>query len=432
MSDAYTSRAANRQAAKEAILEIPLETNKNGQYTFGDIQTFINNVKQKLREIYHPNTSGDGMAKLAESTTNALNQIKSTDHVDPNLILLKSRAEAIELSKQTGLKETPTIQTYSEAIEAAKRLNFAIQATIGTKVGAAEGISKKVGAAITDSILRRSDGNSLKGPNEYKLSDVLDAAIAGAIRPTTNTILETLLTAIQYTFDFRKTIAANMEQLRVKAKRVTAYGITHDETHQFVTLMANIDYAAKQDWGRELRGAVQIIRQKYKYNHRHDATSMQDVLTELAKADATRNLNDAPEPTNNSANSVQESIAQFQQMWQEAHNDYEEEANAAQSDSESSKERPPKRNQYKRGRSTDRRSRSKDRRAPSNEPITCPHCKKWNRTTAHPWLEDDRCGWNKKYKGWRPEWMCHRLGIDYKPKNKFKRSMGGWLSDDDE
>ena len=431
MSDAYTARAANRQAAKEAILEIPLETNENGQYTFGDIQTFINDVKQKLREIYHPNTSGDGMAKLTESTTNALNRIKSTDHADPNQILTKSREEALELSKISGLPETPTIQTYSEAIEAAERLNFAIQATIGTKVGAAEGISEKVGAAITDSILRRTDGNSLKGPDEYKLSEVLEAAIAGAIRPTTNTILETLLAAIQYTFDFRKTIAANMEQLRVKAKRVQSYGITHDETHLVVTLMANIDHAAKQDWGRELRGAVQTIRQKYKYNHRHDATSMQDILLELAKADAMRNLNDASEPNNDSAQSVQESIEQFQQLWQNTQNDYEEEANAAQSDSDSSTERPPKRSYSKRGRSKEPRSRSRGRREHSTEPVTCPHCKKYERKFAHPWLDDNKCGWNKKYKGWRPEWMCSKLGIKYKPRMEFSRDMGGWRSDDE-
>ena len=83
MSDAFTARAANHQAAKDLIAEINLTTNENGQYTYGDIQTFISNVKNKLREIYHPGTSGDGMAKLAETKTNDLNKVKSTDHSDP-------------------------------------------------------------------------------------------------------------------------------------------------------------------------------------------------------------------------------------------------------------------------------------------------------------------------------------------------------------
>ena len=56
---------------------------------------------------------------------------------------------------------------------------------------------------------------------------------------------------------------------------------------------------------RELHPAMQEIRKRYKYNHTHNATSLADILAELAAADAICTLSDAPEPTTKSANAVQ-------------------------------------------------------------------------------------------------------------------------------
>jgi hypothetical protein len=41
---------------------------------------------------------------------------------------------------------------------------------------------------------------------------------------------------------------------------------------------------------------MHAIRKKYTYNHIHDATSLQTILTELAGADGVRALKNAPAP----------------------------------------------------------------------------------------------------------------------------------------
>lgn len=216
--DPYTARANSRHAVKEAIAEVNLKTNEYGQYTYDAIQSLISQVKETLRgAIPHAITKGEGMLPLTENTNNELTKIKATDYADPEELLTKSKADTAKKTVQTNMPETPTLQSITEAIELANHKNYNIQATIGTKVGAAEGIAAKVGAAITDAILKRTDSDGMKGPDEYTLHEVLEAAIAGAIRPAVNDILTQLIDTINFTFDFRKTIAANMEKLHAKA-----------------------------------------------------------------------------------------------------------------------------------------------------------------------------------------------------------------------
>jgi hypothetical protein len=163
--------------------------------------------------------------------------------------------------------------------------------------GAAEAITQKVGSDITDSVLKNTDGNDSKGSNDWTLFEVIEAAKQGAMRPCTGDILTQVITALNYQFDFRKKIATNMEQLKAKVARITSYGITFDDIATALMLMANTKLASKHDWGREFRPALQEIRRKYKYNHRHDAASIAFMLKELAAADAVCQLSDAPKPT---------------------------------------------------------------------------------------------------------------------------------------
>ena len=436
--DPYTARATAREATKLAISEIDLPLNASGQYTFDAISSFMSQLNRKLAEMHHPNTKGEGMLPLASDKTTILTKIKSTDYADPEILLKDSRDAAKAKQAQTNMPEDPSLQSMSEAIELAATKNYSIQSTIGTKVGAAEAITEKVGSAITDAVLRRADGDGMKSPDDYTLHEVIQAAIAGAIRPPIEDVLQQFLSLVNYNFDFTKTVAQNMEQLRAKAQKIQAYGVTFDETHQFVTLMANLNIAAKEDWGRELRSAVSHIRQTYKYSHVHDATSMTAVLAELAKADAIRNLQDAPTSLSGAANAVQDSVSLLTQMMQEAH-DYEEEANAVHSDSESSAEtksrkKPAKRSGRSKDRRTYRRNRSKSRArsdSEDEEEVTCKHCLKYHRKKAHPWLSEKKCGWNSAYKGWRPKWMCEELGIEYQGRHNFTESMGGSKPDDE-
>ena len=51
-------------------------------------------------------------------------------------------------------------------------------------------------------------------------------------------------------------------------------------------------------------------------------------------------------------------------------------------------------------------------------PTGCKYCDKYggngNSHAPPKSIPHSKCNYNKKYKGWRPEWVCNKLGIDYK------------------
>jgi hypothetical protein len=84
---------------------------------------------------------------------------------------------------------------------------------------------------------------------------------------------------------------------------------------------------------------MQAICNKYTYNHVHNATSLQDLLKELAGADWGRKLKDAPAPGTGTAHSVADSVSYWQAMMDaDTDMDYSESAYAATSNRNSSKE----------------------------------------------------------------------------------------------
>lgn len=431
MSEAcYTARTTIRQNAKALIAELTLNTNERGQYVHDDAVVFITGIKRQLGSIFNPEQPGKGMALLAEKGPNELTTLKSTDMFTAAQILAASKKEAEALAKKTGMpQEKPAIETRGDAQEEADRKNYAIQATIGAKEGAAEAITEKVGSDITDHVLRNADGNDYKGVDDYTLHDILEAVMAGAIRPNLASVLEQVVETINFTFDMRKKISNNMETLRAKSNRIIAYGINHDESFMALTLLANVEAAAKHEWGREFQPAMQTIRRKYKYNHCHDSTSLTDILAELTMVDTVRNLQEAPEPTMESANAVAESVSLLQQLLQ-SNKDYEESAMAATSDSESSGGR--KARSKSRGKKTSRRGRSASRNSGGDgERNKCPHCKKYKRKKAHPNTPESKCFWNKDYKGYRKDWICREMEMKYVPRHKFSAALGGYPEDSD-
>jgi hypothetical protein len=237
----YTARATLRTQIRNLINELPLHRNETGQYQHDDIVVFFSSVERVFKGLFNPLQPGQGTTDLLEEAPNTLNKIKSTDMADAATILKGAKEEAAKLSKASGIPEKATFETRGEAQDEANRLNCAYQAAIGAKEGAAEAITQKVGSDITDSVLKNTDGNDSKGVDEWSLSEVIEAAKQGAMRPCTGDILTQVIAALNYQFDFRKKIATNMEQLKAKVARITSYGITFDDTATALTLMANTE-----------------------------------------------------------------------------------------------------------------------------------------------------------------------------------------------
>jgi len=69
------------------------------------------------------------------------------------------------------------------------------------------------------------------------------------------------------------------------------------------------------------------------------------------------------------------------------------------------------------------RSKSTEDRTVKNK---CKHCKE-----ERPYAgihEEDKCFYNKKYKGWRPSKICKELGIKFKRRQEYSSDMGGFAS----
>jgi hypothetical protein len=265
----------------------------------------------------------------------------------------------------------------------------------------------------------------------------MKVAIDEADRPSTNDVLEQLIEVINHQFDFRKKVSVNMELMQSNAAQMATYGIIIGIPQLTLTLLANIETATKSDYGREFRLAMHAIRKKYAYNHVHDATSLQTILTELAGADGVRALKDAPAPNAGTAHSVATSVSYLNSMMLNSDTDteYTESAYGASSDSGSSEEqRKPREREHKKPKKAKARENKKKEKDKDDKPKkkknTCPHCKKYHRKKPHR-VEPDKCMWNKKYKGYRFKSICDELEVEFKPRIKFLADLGGYAEKND-
>jgi hypothetical protein len=176
---------------------------------------------------------------------------------------------------------------------------------------------------------------------------------------------------------------------------------------------------------------MQAICKKYTYNHVHDATSLQDILKELAGADGVHKLKDAPAPGKGTAHSVADSVSYLHAMMDaDMDTDCSESAYAVTSDSNLFKKtrKPRGRNCKSKPRHGGRKKDEKGAKK-QHEKNTCPHCKKFYRTKPHC-ISEDKCMWNKKYKGYRFKSICDELEVAFKPRHKFTADLGGYAKRD--
>jgi hypothetical protein len=240
----------------------------------------------------------------------------------------------------TGKTVLPTYNTQTEAQEEANQLNLINQLVIGAKEGVVKAVSKLVGSDITNAILQMPDGSDHKSIDDFTLYEVMKVAIDRANRPNTNDVLEQLIKVINHLFDFCKKVSVNMELMQSNAERMATYGIVISIPQLTLTLLANIKTATKSGYGREFCSAMHAIRKKYAYNHVHDVTLLQNILTELGGADGVRNLQDAPAPNAGTAHSVTNLVSFLNSMMLNSDTDseYTKSAYGASSDSGSSEE----------------------------------------------------------------------------------------------
>jgi hypothetical protein len=245
-----------------------------------------------------------------------------------------------------------------------------------------------------------------------------------------------VLEIIHHPFDFQKKVSVNMELMQSNAARTATYGISIGIPQLTLTLLANIETACKNEYGREFRSAMQTIRKSYPYNHVHDTTSLAVILKELTGADGVRDYKEAPAPSAGAAHSVTESVTFLQSLiGGDNDSDYSESAFGVNTDSDSSKDtrRPKSRSgrdkkKKKEKKKDKKKSKKKDVEWEKND---CQHCKKFHRKKPHA-VEPEKCMWNKKYKGYRFKSICDELEVEFKPRHTFLAELGGYEDSDTE
>ena len=75
-----------------------------------------------------------------------------------------------------------------------------------------------------------------------------------------------------------------------------SYGITVKDAKLTLVLIANIERAKNEDYGRKFCPSLQNICCKFLYNHVHDVSLLSAVLQELAVADGVSAIRYAPGP----------------------------------------------------------------------------------------------------------------------------------------
>ena len=307
---------------------------------------------------------------------------------------------------------------------------------IGAKEGATEAITAKVGARVTDTVLRTSDGTDYKSVDEYELYQLTNAVMQAADRPRVREVRQQMVDALATKFNFQQSFADNVTVLRARIARLAAYGIAINEDVVATIILAEADEAAREPWGREIETAADKIRLRFGYDHVHDATSVNVILTELAAADGVRNLMRAPTPSSvpaGQANHAKEShVAKL--LFDD---DTSEEASAAtgggyNSDSSGESSRDRQKARGRAGRSKSRHGRSKSRgggteQTADNNP--CRYCKRHGRRNRHPQVPAEQCFWNKKWKGFRPRYACKAMDLKFRGREKFSEELGGYVED---
>jgi hypothetical protein len=180
---------------------------------------------------------------------------------------------------------------------------------------------------------------------------------------------------------------------------------------------------------------MHAIRKKYAYNHVHDATSLQTILTELAGADRVRALKDAPAPNATTGGSVANSISFLNTMMNNdtTASEYTKSAYGASFDSGSTEEqhksrkRKHKKTKMSKSCKKKKKKKGKDKKPKKN---TCPHCKKYHHKKSHC-VKPDKCMWNKNNKGYRFKLICDELKVAFKPRITFTAEFGRYAAKED-
>mmetsp|Transcript_19824 Transcript_19824/g.30532 ORF Transcript_19824/g.30532 Transcript_19824/m.30532 type:complete len:318 (+) Transcript_19824:57-1010(+) len=258
----YEVRSAAAARVKLALVENTNFTKSaDGSYSNSTAKTLITEANNVLAAQYCEHTN-DGMTGLGEEATNTLNSHKSNIAITKREVLNQSKTEAAQAST-ADITVAPQITTNSDAQDEAGIQNTARLAAIGTKDGVAAALTEIVGEHITNPVLKTADGNHNKIVDDWTVHQLFEAIRGGAQRPSATSIREQYNAVTGTTFNWKNTVAVNMDKLKVEIANITGFGVKINDDIKAVILLANVEWAAQQTWGLEIGVAQREINTTY-------------------------------------------------------------------------------------------------------------------------------------------------------------------------
>ena len=210
MEDLFRLREDTKTRVLARMIALTVNKNSAGGYAFTEAELLKQNINRILSKQLCEFTN-DGMKGLAAEANNKLNGYISTIMVTKRQVLKEAADAAKKASKTSTETVEPEFVTNSDAHDEALLRNGYRLTAVGAKEGIAEGITQLLGEAITNPVLRSADGLSFKIVDEYHLHELLTAIKEGANRPEAETIRDSFVAGADTRFDFRESVAINME-----------------------------------------------------------------------------------------------------------------------------------------------------------------------------------------------------------------------------
>ena len=130
------------------------------------------------------------------------------------------------------------------------------------------------------------DNSHFKSMDQYHIHQLFTSITEGADRPEATNIQRQFVNIMGTISDWRETVVTNVQQMVALAEKSQGYGVQVHSNLRAVVILANLEWAPQQTLGAEISIAHRKIVSKYRYNHRHDADSIHEVLWIFATEDA--------------------------------------------------------------------------------------------------------------------------------------------------
>ena len=305
MSD-YAAQQTTHDVFMRILQKRVILDKDNGTVTQKDTAEFFDSLKNELKQ-YGSNeltsVGKTGLEELLEQGSNTITNIKTDSGHRAKDIMAQDktryddalkRIATLTVRRDTDIV-TPTI-TELEANELVDRHNTNIRRILGIKEACKEHIVVSFGAPVTNSHILKPNSNKEKNLDDISLYELMTSLSNNAERSSFDSTFNGVIGALTTPFDWQLSAETNMDKLVTASALLEPMGIIIPKALIALVMMKNLEKTTKSGgtWAEDLKICFKTLRNMYTIDHKHDDTTLKEMLVVLYKADKNRTISDAP------------------------------------------------------------------------------------------------------------------------------------------